>query len=66
MAGTQRKLMTIKDIGNELICADYKKLKAFCLENFNYKKIGNVYYFNRKEVESVLLDNKTAEYRPVY
>ena len=59
-------MITIQDIRNEYLDGSYRKIKAFCLQYFTYKKIGNTYFFRRFEVEEKLLSSKNEIYSPDY
>lgn len=66
MKNQQKKLITIQDIRNEYLDGSYRKIKAFCLQYFSYKKIGNTYYFKRSEIENKLLSDENLIFKPNY
>lgn len=53
-----RKLMTTKEVQQEYLDMDIRKVRAFLNRFCSYKKIGQTYYYPRKEVEKLLLDEE--------
>ena len=58
----KRKCMTAKEIKREMLDMDIKKLRIFLNQYCSYKKIGNTYYYSRKEVEELLLGDNNIEF----
>jgi hypothetical protein len=58
----KRKCMTAKEIKKEILDMDIKKLRVFLNQYCSYKKIGNTYYYSRKEVEELLLGDGNIEF----
>jgi hypothetical protein len=58
----KRKCMTAKEIKREILDMDIKKLRIFLNQYCSYKKIGNTYYYSRKEVEELLLGDNNIEF----
>lgn len=58
----KRKCMTAKEIKEEYLDMDIKKIRAFLNQYCSYKKIGNTYYYSRKEVEELLLGDGNIEF----
>ena len=58
----KRKCMTAKEIKMEILDMDIKKLRIFLNQYCSYKKIGNTYYYSRKEVEELLLGDNNIEF----
>ena len=52
----KRKCMTAREVQNEFINMDIRKLRSFLNQYCSYKKIGKNYYYMRQEVEKLLLD----------
>lgn len=59
----KRKCMTAKEVQQEYLDMDIKKLRAFLNRYCSYKKIGNTYFYPRSEVEELLLNHKNTEYQ---
>ena len=60
---SNRKFMTAKDVQQEYLDMDMKKLRAFLNRYCSYKRIGNTYFYPRSEIEGLLLDHKNTEYK---
>lgn len=56
----KRKLMTTKEVQEEFLDMDIRKVRAFLNRFCSYKKIGQTYYYSRKEVEKLLLDGENS------
>lgn len=54
----RRRLMTTKEVQEEFLDMDIRKVRAFLNQYCTYKKIGQTYYYSRKEVEELLLDGE--------
>lgn len=54
----RRKLMTTKEVQEEFLDMDIRKVRAFLNQYCTYKKIGQTYYYSRKEVEELLLSEE--------
>lgn len=54
------KLMTAKDVQEEFLCMDIRKLRAFLNQNIAYIKIGARYFYHRSEVEELLTDTENS------
>ena len=59
----KRKCITAREVHEEFIDMDIKKLRTFLNRYCNYKKIGNTYYYSHEEVERLLLGNENAEFQ---
>lgn len=59
----KRKCMTAREVHEEFIDMDIKKLRTFLNQYCKYKKIGNTYYYSREEVTRLLLGNENAEFQ---
>lgn len=59
---TPKKFLTIKDIQNEYLNMDTRKLRAFLNQYCSYNKIGRTYYYQRKEVEALLCSEDNTSY----
>ncbi len=61
---SSRQCLTVKEIQNEYVNMDSRKLRAFLNTYLHYKKIGHTYYYIRHEVESLLLnETKSQEFQ---
>lgn len=56
----KKKCMTAKEVQEEFINMDIRKLRSFLNQYCSYKKIGKNYYYIRQEVEKLLLDSKNS------
>ena len=56
----KKKCMTAKEVQEEFINMDIRKLRSFLNQYCSYKKIGKNYYYIRQEVETLLLDSKNS------
>lgn len=66
VAGGKLKLMTAKEVQAEYLNMDIRKLRAFLNQNISYIKIGVRYYYQRAEVEKLLMDTENSyEYEQV-
>lgn len=54
----QRKLMSVKEVREEYLCMDIRKLRAFLNQNVAFVKIGNRYYYQRSKIEQLLNDTE--------
>ncbi|KAI4442337.1 hypothetical protein C824_004848 [Schaedlerella arabinosiphila] len=63
ISNSQHKCMTAKEVQQEYLDMDIKKLRVFLNQYCSYKKIGNTYFYPRSEIENLLLDHKTTEYK---
>lgn len=61
---TRKKLMTTNEVQQEFLDMDIRKVRAFLNQYCSYKKIGKVYYYSRKEIETLLLNEEcSTEFR---
>ena len=51
----QTKLLTAKQVQEEYLPLDIRKVREFLNSNCKYRKIGNQYLYVRKEVEAKLI-----------
>lgn len=51
----QTKLMTARQVQEELLPLDIRKVREFLNANCKVRKIGNRYFYIRKEVEQKLI-----------
>lgn len=51
----QTKLMTARQVQEELLPLDIRKVREFLNANCKVRKIGNLYFYIRKEVEQKLI-----------
>lgn len=59
-----QQCLTIKEIQREYVNMDSRKLRAFLNTYLHYKKIGHTYYYIRREVEALLLnETKSQEFQ---
>ncbi len=56
----KKKCMTAKEVQDEFINMDIRKLRSFLNQYCSYKKIGKNYYYIRQEVEKLLLDSENS------
>lgn len=56
----KRKLMTTREVQEEFLNMDIRKVRAFLNQFCSYKKIGKNYYYLRAEVEKLLLDEECS------
>lgn len=56
----QRKLMTAREVRDEYLCMDIRKLRTFLNENISFVKIGNRYYYQRSKIEKLLNDTENS------
>lgn len=56
----QRKLMTAREVRDEYLYMDIRKLRTFLNENISFVKIGNRYYYQRSKVEKLLNDTENS------
>lgn len=56
----RKKLITTKEVQQEFLDMDIRKIRAFLNQFCTYKKIGKTYYYPRKEVEKLLLDEECS------
>lgn len=56
----KRKLITTKEVQQEYLNMDIRKVRGFLNSFCSYKKIGNTYYYSRSEVEKLLLDENNS------
>lgn len=61
----KKKLMTCKEVQQEFLPMDVRKLRTFLNTYCSFKKIGNVYYYNRSEVEKLLNDTENSFEFPI-
>lgn len=54
------KLITAKEVQQEYLNMDIRKIRAFLNQFCGYKKIGKTYYYSRSEVEKLLLDEENC------
>lgn len=54
------KLMTAKEVQEEFLDMDIRKLRAFLNQNVAYIKIGSRYFYHRSAVESLLTDTENS------
>lgn len=69
MTKDKKKLMTSKDIQEEFLDMDIRKLRAFLNQNIAYIKVGKRYYYKRADLEKLLNLNdctKSYEYEVKY
>lgn len=59
----KRKCMTAKEVKEEYLDMDIKKIRAFLNQYCSYKKIGNTYVYSREEVENLLLSEDSIEFQ---
>lgn len=59
----KRKCMTAKEVKEEYLDMDIKKIRAFLNQYCSYKKIGNTYVYSREEVERLLLSEDSIEFQ---
>lgn len=57
---TAKKLMSAKEVQEEFLNMDIRRLRSFLNQYCSFKKIGNVYYYARKDVENCSAILKTA------
>lgn len=57
---TKKKLMTCKDVQEEILDMDIRKLRAFLNRNIAYIKVGRRYFYQRSQVEKLLLDTENS------
>lgn len=57
-----KKCMTAKEVKEEYLDMDIKKVRAFLNQYCSYKKIGNTYVYPREEVERLLLSEDSIEF----
>lgn len=57
---SKKKLMSAKDVQEEYLNMDIRKLRAFLNQNIAYVKIGVRYYYQRSQVEKLLLDTENS------
>lgn len=62
---SKRMCITVKDIQEEYIHMDSRKLRAFLNTHLHYKKIGHTYYYIRHEVEALLLNESENQEFPI-
>lgn len=59
-----QQCLTVKQIQEEYINMDMRKLRTFLNTYLHYKKIGHTYYYIRREVEALLLnETKSQEFQ---
>lgn len=63
ISNSKRKCMTAKEVQQEYLDMDIKKLRAFLNRYCSYKKIGNTYFYPRSEIEELLLNHENTEYK---
>lgn len=56
----QRKLMTAREVRDEYLYMDIRKLRTFLNKNISFVKIGNRYYYQRSKVEKLLNDTENS------
>lgn len=56
----RRKLITAKEVREEYLDMDIRKIRRFLNRFCGYKKIGRTYYYSRLEVEALLLDEENG------
>lgn len=56
----QRKLMSVREVREEYLCMDIRKLRTFLNQNIVFVKIGNRYYYHRSKVEQLLNDTENV------
>lgn len=67
MTKDKKKLMTSKDIQEEFLDMDIRKLRAFLNQNIAYIRIGRRYYYHRSDIEEILADTENSyEYQVNY
>lgn len=52
----QCKLMSVREVQEEYLNIDCRKLRMFLNTYLSYVKIGRLYYYQRSEVEALLTD----------
>lgn len=57
------RMLSIKEIQSHYIRdIGYKKLKCFLLTYVTHKKIGNTYYFSKKQLEQILESSDSIDF----
>lgn len=56
----QRKLMSVREVQEEYLNIDSRKLRVFLNTYLSYVKIGRLYYYQRSEVEALLTDKDNS------
>lgn len=58
--GYKKKLMTAKEVQQEYLQMDLRKIRNFLNHYCSYKKIGRTYYYSRREVAELLSDEENS------
>lgn len=56
----QCKLMSVREVQEEYLNIDCRKLRMFLNTYLSYVKIGRLYYYQRSEVEALLTDKDNS------
>lgn len=56
----QRKLMSVREIQEEYLNIDSRRLRVFLNTYLSFVKIGRLYYYQRSEVEALLTDKDNS------
>lgn len=55
---SKKKCMTAKDVQDEYLNMDIRKIRTFLNQYCTFRKIGKTYFYLRTEVEALLLDTQ--------